>query len=213
MGYGLEIYMNDRYNEASEKPVILDKGTTMLLMADFSTTGMGQNPIVEERHTLERAREVLDAARRGGIFVGYCISHFRPGFPEVSDRSTTRAARRDAGEVLPVDPAALILPEVQPRAGEPVIAKHRTSAFSGSAFEMILRAHNIETLILMGHATSGVILSTVRLAADLDYHLIVVEDGCADRDPEVHKLLMEKVFPRQGTVVSSKAMVEALAAL
>lgn len=191
----------------------LDKSKTMLLMADFSTSGIGQNPIAKERQTLERAREVLDAARKAGVFVGYCISHFRPGFPEVSDRNTTRAARRDSGEVLPADPAALIHPAVQPQAGEPVIAKHRSSAFSGSALEMILRAHHIETLILMGHATSGVILSTVRLAADLDYHLIVVEDGCADRDPEVHKLLMEKVFPRQGTVVSSKDMVEALAAL
>jgi nicotinamidase-related amidase len=191
----------------------LDKGKTMLLMADFSTTGMGQNPLVQERQTLERAREVLDAARKAGVFVGYCISHFRPGFPEVSDRNTTRAARRDAGEVLPADPAALILPAVQPQAGEPVIAKHRTSAFSGSAFEMILRAHNIETLILMGHATSGVILSTVRLAADLDYRLIVVEDGCADRDPEVHRLLMEKVFPRQASVVRAKDLVAALAAL
>jgi nicotinamidase-related amidase len=191
----------------------LDKGKTMLLMADFSTSGIGQNPIAKARQTLERAKEVLDAARSAGIFVGYCISHFRPGFPEVSDRSTTRAARRDSGEVLPTDPAALIHPAVQPQAGEPVIAKHRTSAFSGSAFEMILRAHNIETLILMGHATSGVILSTVRLAADLDYHLIVVEDGCADRDPEVHQLLMEKVFPRQGNVVSAKDLVAALAAL
>src|ERR1700758_3386581 len=118
----------------------LDKGKTMLLMADFSTSGIGQNPVAKERQTLERAREVLDAARHAGVFVGYCISHFRPGFPEVSDRNKTRAARRDAGEVLPA---------VQPRAGEPVIAKHRTSAFSGSAFEMILRAHNIETLILM----------------------------------------------------------------
>jgi nicotinamidase-related amidase len=191
----------------------LDKGKTMLLMADFSTSGIGQNPIAKARQTLERAKEVLDAARSAGIFVGYCISHFRPGFPEVSDRSTTRAARRDSGEVLPTDPAALIHPAVQPQAGEPVIAKHRTSAFSGSAFEMILRAHNIETLILMGHATSGVILSTVRLAADLDYHLIVVEDGCADRDPEVHQLLMEKVFPRQANVVSAKDLVAALAAL
>ena len=191
----------------------LDKSKTMLLMADFSTTGIGQNPIAEERHTLERAKEVLDAARNAGIFIGYCISHFRPGFPEVSDRNKTRAARRDSGEVLPEEPTALIHPSVLPQKGEPVIAKHRTSAFSGSAFEMILRAHNIDTLILMGHATSGVILSTVRLAAALDYQLIVVEDGCADRDPEVHKLLMEKVFPRQGTVVSSKEMVEALAAL
>ena len=55
--------------------------------------------------------------------------------------------------------------------------------------------------------------ATLRLAADLDYHLIVVEDGCADRDPDVHRLLMEKVFPRQGTVVSATDMVAALAAL
>jgi nicotinamidase-related amidase len=51
------------------------------------------------------------------------------------------------------------------------------------------------------------------LGADLDYNLVIVEDGCADRDPEVHQLLMEKVFPRQGTVVSSGEIVEALAAL
>jgi len=106
----------------------------------------------------------------------------------------------------------LIHPSVKPREGEPVIAKHRTSAFSGSSFDTILRSQAIETIILMGHATSGVILSTVRQAADLDYHLIVVEDGCADRDPEVHKLLMEKVFPRQATVVSAAEMVAALAA-
>jgi nicotinamidase-related amidase len=119
---------------------------------------------------------------------------------------------RAAGAVLPADPARLIHPSVTPREGEPVIAKHRTSAFSGSAFDTILRAQGIETLILMGHATSGVILSTVRLAADLDYHVIVVEDGCADRDPEVHQLLMEKVFPRQATVVSAAELVAALAA-
>lgn len=44
-------------------------------------------------------------------------------------------------------------------------------------------------------------------------NLVVVEDGCADRGPEVYQLWMEKVFPRQGTVASSKEMVEALAAL
>ena len=193
--------------------IILDKSKTALLMADFATSGIGQNPVAEERHTLERAKDVLDAARTAGVFVAYCVSHFRPGYPEVSDRDRTRAARRDSGEVLPTDPAELIHTSVKPMPGEPVLGKHRTSAFSGSAFEMVLRAKNIDTLILMGHSTSGVILSTIRLAADLDYQLVVVEDGCADRDPEVHKLLMEKVFPRQGTVVSSKEMVEALAAL
>jgi len=191
----------------------LDKSKTALLMADFTAGNMGQNPIVKERHTLERAREVLDAARNAGVFVAYCVSHFRPGYPEVPASNNPRSAMRASGQVPPADPATLIHPSVKPKEGEPVISKHRTSAFSGSAFEMILRSQGIETLILMGHSTSGVILSTVRLAADLDYQLIVVEDGCADRDMEVHKLLMDKVFPRQGTVVSSREMVTALAAL
>jgi len=191
----------------------LEKSKAMLLMADFTAGNMGQNPVVEERHTLERAREVLDAAREAGIFVAYCVSHFRLAYPEIPASNNPRSALRASGQVPAADPATLIHPSVLPREGEPVIAKHRTSAFSGSAFETILRAQGIETIILMGHATSGVILSTVRLAADLDYRLVVVEDGCADRDPEVHKLLMEKVFPRQASVVSSKEMEEALAAL
>ena len=108
----------------------------------------------------------------------------------------------------------LIHPSVKPCSGRvsPSSPSTGTSAFSGSAFETILRSQGIETIILMGHATSGVILSTVRLAADLDYHVIVVEDGCADRDPEVHTLLMAKVFPRQATVVSAAELVAALAA-
>ena len=48
--------------------------------------------------------------------------------------------------------------------------------------------------------------------ADADFRMVVVEDGCADRDSEVHTLLMEKVFPRQATVASAAEVVRALAA-
>jgi nicotinamidase-related amidase len=107
----------------------------------------------------------------------------------------------------------LIHSSVTPQEGEPVIVKHRVNAFYGTDLEMILRAQNIDTLILMGHATSGVILSTVRYAADADYQIVVVEDGCADREPDVHRLLMEKVFPRQADVVNSREAVAALRAV
>src|SRR5262244_947204 len=113
----------------------LDKNKTALLMADFSAGNMAQNPIVHERQTFERAGEVLAAARHAGIFVIYCISHFRPGYPEIPAQHNPRSPMRAAGAVLPADPALLIHPSVAPREGEPVIAKHRTSAFSGSAFE------------------------------------------------------------------------------
>ena len=61
---------------------------------------------------------------------------------------------------------------------------------------------DINTLILAGIATSGVVLSTVRDAADRDYRIFVLSDGCADRDDEVHAVLTQKVFPRQAWVIT-----------
>ena len=190
----------------------LDKGKTALLMADFHTDSMGENPIVRERQTFERAKEVLEAARAAGVFVAYIVVNFRPGFPEISDLNQTFSTRKTSGQSPALNPLDLIHPTVPPQQDEPVIVKHRVNAFFGTDLDVILRSQGVDTLILMGHATSGVILSTVRYAADADYQLIVIEDGCADRDPEVHTLLMEKIFPRQAVVTSSKDAVAALAA-
>ena len=64
--------------------------------------------------------------------------------------------------------------------------------------------------MLCGISTSGVVLSTVRDGADHDFRIVVLEDGCFDRDPEVHRVLTEKVFPRQAEVVSIDDFVAAL---
>ncbi len=53
-------------------------------------------------------------------------------------------------------------------------------------------------------------MSTVRYAADADYRLVVVEDSCADRGAEMHTFLMQRLFPRQATVVSAEAVIQAL---
>jgi nicotinamidase-related amidase len=81
-----------------------------------------------------------------------------------------------------------------------VVTKRRVSAFTGSDLEVVLRSLGAGTLVLTGIATSGVVLSTLRQAADLDYRLVVLADACLDADPEVHRVLLEKVFPRQATV-------------
>ena len=80
--------------------------------------------------------------------------------------------------------------------------RSRVGAFSTTDLAILLNAKNIDTLVLLGIATSGVVLSTIRWAADADFELIVLSDCCADRDEEVHRVLMEKVFPRQATVAT-----------
>ena len=84
------------------------------------------------------------------------------------------------------------------------------SAFTGSDLEVVLRSGRIEHLVLTGFATGGVVLSTLREAADKDFRLTVLSDGCADRDEEVHTVLLTKVFPRQADVMTVAEWEKAL---
>ena len=68
----------------------------------------------------------------------------------------------------------------------------------------MLRAQDISHIVLTGVATSGVVLSTIREAADKDYHITVLSDCCADADEEVHRVLTTKVFPRQTEVMTAE---------
>ena len=101
------------------------------------------------------------------------------------------------------DPATQVHPAVSPHPGDVEVVKKRVSAFSGSDLDVVLRSLEVGSLVLTGISTSGVVLSTLRQAADLDYELTVLRDACADIDDEVHRVLLDKVFPRQATVVAT----------
>jgi nicotinamidase-related amidase len=101
--------------------------------------------------------------------------------------------------------------QVMPQSGDVVLTKHRVGPFSTTDLNERLKKLGIETLVLMGVASSGCVLSAVRWAADIDYKLIVLSDCCADRDDEVQRVLMEKIFPGQATVTTSKEFIEAAA--
>ena len=93
-------------------------------------------------------------------------------------------------------------PDIAPQPGDIMVTKRRISAFTGSDLEVILRAKRIEHLILTGISTSGVVLSTLREAADKDYRLTVLSDCCADPDEEIQQVLINKIFPRQADVIT-----------
>jgi nicotinamidase-related amidase len=152
-----------------------------------------------------RAGSVLGRARSLGMSVIHVQVGFRAGLPEVSARNSLFAAIRNSAEhqKLFQGAAGAIQPELGPRGEDIVITKHRISAFRGTDLEMILRAKEMETLILFGIATSGVVLSTLLEAVDLDYRAMVIQDCCADMDLELHSCLVERFFPKRGTVISA----------
>jgi nicotinamidase-related amidase len=99
---------------------------------------------------------------------------------------------------------------VAPQDEDIVVRKTRVGPFSTTDLHEQLQSRGVDTLVLAGISTAGVVLSTVRQAADFDYRVVVVSDACADPDPEVHAILMEKVFPRQADVVSVKDAIDLL---
>ncbi|MEV5121265.1 cysteine hydrolase [Streptomyces decoyicus] len=147
-------------------------------------------------------RRAIDGARMANIPVIYVVIALRPGFPEVGTRNRPLAAIARAGLFVEGAPGTEIHPEVAPRPGDVVVAKRRASAFSGSDLEVVLRARGIDSLVLTGIATSAVVLSTLCQANDLDFGLTVLSDGCLDTDPEVHRVLIERLFPQWADVVT-----------
>ncbi|NJQ01767.1 cysteine hydrolase family protein [Streptomyces zingiberis] len=162
---------------------------------------------------LPRLRGAIDGARAAGVPVIHVVLGLRPGDPGVGPRNKAMGAIVRAGLCTEGTPGAAIHDAVAPRRGEVVVTKRRGSAFSGSDLDLVLRARGIDSLVLTGIATSGVVLSTLWHAADLDFGLTVLADGCLDRDPEVHRMLTGKLFPRCADVVTVEEWVGAVAPL
>ena len=144
------------------------------------------------------------------MMVIHVIVAFRPGHPGISPRNFGFSALKANGMRVAGSEGAAIHPAAAAREGEPVVVKHRVSPFVGTDLETLLRANDIDTLVLAGVQTSGVVLSTVRHAGDLDYRLVVVRDCCADPHAELHAMLLDNLIAKQAAVVTTAEFAGAL---
>ena len=178
----------------------MEKNTqTALLVMDVQTGITAMLP--DATGLLGNVKKALAFAREKGIPVIYVVVGFRQGMPEVSPNNKGFSASKERLINVSMDDFMKIHPDVAPVADEITVVKRRISAFTGSDLEVVLRAKDIKHIVVSGISTSGVVLSTLREAADKDYQITVLEDCCADGDEEVHRVLTTKVFPRQAGIV------------
>jgi len=188
-------------NSKALKTALLIMDIQPLTMAMMGETATGFSA------TLKKA---IAAARSNDILVLFVIVGFRNGFPELSAQTSNKNLLALRASGIPGLENPTVDPNVDVRPDDIVITKRRVSAFAGGDLEIILRGHRIDHLVLTGISTSGVVLSTVREGADKDYRLSVLSDACADRDPEVHSVLLGKVFPRQAEVLTADQWIAGL---
>ena len=152
----------------------IDPQRTALLALDFLT------PILEHYASSkfaagDHAAQVCAAARGTACLIGHVtptimVDHTRPTAESVDFYEPMR-----------------------PAADEARFTKPGVGAFEGTGVESWLRRSARDTLVIMGVATSGTVLSTVRYGFDKGFRMIVVSDACSDMDSQVHEILTHEV--------------------
>jgi nicotinamidase-related amidase len=183
----------------------IDPKRTALLVMDF------QNGIVrtapEPDALLERVKGAIADVRSAGGTIGYV----RVAFTEddwaavpVTNEAFSRLA--EARGMHHEDAAAQIDERIAPEDGDIVVRKTRVGGISSTDLHEQLTGRGIDTLVLTGISTSGVVLSTLVDAVDRDYRVIVLSDGVADHAADAHEVLLNTVFPSRAHVIDSATL-------
>ena len=174
---------------------------TALLVMDVQTVTV--NRLKDSTHFINSITKVIQTARNRNMPVIYVIVGFRKGYPEVSLNNKSFSLLKNGTQNF-TEETVKVHASIAPEPNDIIITKKRVSAFTGSDLEVVLRSLEIKHLELLGLATSGVVLSTLREAADKDYAITVLSDCCSDLDKEIHRVLITKIFPKQAVVISSE---------
>jgi len=173
----------------------LDPKRTALLVMDFQQ-GITQR-LPDTEPLIERVRTAIADARAHGVTIGYVRVAFTEedwaAIPDTAMFASVGQNRLMHHE----DPSTAIHDALAPEAGDIVVRKTRVGAMLTTDLDRQLRDRGIDTLVLSGLSTSGVVLSTVIEATDRDYKLYVLSDGTDDPDAVPRVFLRGRVFPRR----------------
>jgi biuret amidohydrolase len=160
-----------------------------LLMYDMQVGIVPQ--ISEGPVVLDRCKQILDAARRGGFRV-FFTRHFYLPNQAIGSGQLRRAMvwqrKDDPADTTPFIPHGSkrweIVPELAPQEGEVIIDKITMSAFESTFLNLAMRDAHLESFIIAGIALEVGIEPTVRQGVDLNYLPVVVADACGSRTAE-----------------------------
>jgi ureidoacrylate peracid hydrolase len=195
----------------------LEAARTALLVFDLLEGHVNRDAESRARFTpvVANAKRLLEAARAAGAMVAFAHADHR------ADRATSARTLRDTDNRLqPLRPGepdgplltggtaeTRIVKELEPRAGEFLVPKHRWSAFHGTYLDLALRTRHVDTIVLCGGSTDVGVASTAFAARDLDYNLVIASDACTSPEQDNHDQLVRRIFPRMARVRTAAQVV------
>ncbi len=200
----------------------IDKGKTAFLSMHFLNDIVhedgkfafsGTAAHVKQTNCLTNTKNVLDACRR----VGVPAIHVEIGLTEAGRKLIENMnvgplfkGIVETGAFAEGSWGVEIHEEVKPHEGEIIVTGRAPNSFYATDLERILRALNIQTVVLSGVATNMVVESTTRYACDALYEVIILRDCCASFGEELHSFTLDNVLPNLATISNSEEFINAL---
>jgi ureidoacrylate peracid hydrolase len=160
------------------------------------------------RAALAPLPRLLERARQAGLLVVFVQAIYDPEYLSGPMLERNRRCRLQVPRCLTGSWGADFW-TVRPRAGEPIVIKHRYSAFANTELHALLQQRGIRSLLLTGATTDVCVESTARDGYFLDYYVTMVADCCAAATAQWHRDALEGCARDFGTVATSAEIVAA----
>lgn len=215
-------------------PLEILSATTALVVVDMQNAYLSKGGYLDRvgfdvstsPPVIERAAQILAAARRAGLFV----AHLQNGFDALQTEAGGPTApvwhKSNALRYMRANPSergklithgtwdhAFVEP-MQPVAGEAIVPKARYSGFAGTNLEQLLRARGVTTLLLIGVNSNVCVESTLRDAYHREFFALMAGDATLLAGPQsIHDATLFNVQHFFGWMASSADVIAALDAM
>ena len=146
---------------------------------------------IERNGLVPRMARVLKAVRAAGGTVIYVNVARSADSREVIKNSPLFAASAKVAAFVRGTYGAQVIDALRPEPEDFEVEHPRISAFFGNNLDLLLRARQIETVVVAGTATNVAIDTSVRDALQLGYQTILLEDCCCSSEPSFHEAAMK----------------------
>lgn len=173
-------------------------------------TDPARSPLASDlTDVIAASAEILEAARAVRVPVLFTVEAWDPDALALEGAMLRRKVPSidllaTGSELVELDP------RIQRMPGEPLIAKQRPSAFSGTTLDGMLSASGVDTLIVVGCSTSNCIRSTVSDALSHGFRPIVPVEAVGDRSPASHRASLVDIAMKYADLVRVSDVVKYL---